>query len=579
MKKKYLKYTIGLLLIALLLSSVGVWFYMQHFMMNIVTNQYGFLNEKAGLALENLYQKSDKALEECIMYSLVQKSLKTEEMSEVDKSSLSKYFAYVDLDSVSEYCYVDNKKNLYTRSYSKIFYQNFENSGLAECLGDSYADTVWFTMKDELFGTGEHAQFIGRKVHSLDYAHAPGYLFFKMEPNFLDIVKTDEGTFTNEAAMGVMDREGNICMSRYPEGFEMTDAMVSGLMATGSNISNGQGQEKQKYPEGLFFVYRQKQTGYLVFTIVPNSVLSKETRKIVAVLLGIYLLVILAAVVFSVYFSDRITKPIQVLNKAMTDFDGNDFNNTVHLNTNTELDQIGNSYNEMLHNIKVLLEEVKNQEKELRTSELNMLISQINPHFLYNTLDNIYMLARINKEETTMKMIQALTKYLRLSLSKGSDIVTVEDELENVKSYMQIQQIRNDNLFTYTIDCRVEQDKTRVLKLILQPLVENAIKYGFCQIYQGGVIEIRVYLEEGELVFSVYNSGVPIDREIADRINSLNQKPLAAAKECFPDKKNGYGVVNVLTRLRLKYGDGVSYRYYPEENGTTCVIRIPEEGK
>ena len=109
----------------------------------------------------------------------------------------------------------------------------------------------------------------------------------------------------------------------------------------------------------------------------------------------------------------------------------------------------------MLKNIEEFQNEVKNQQKELRISEMNTLISQINPHFLYNTLDTIYMLARINGEEKTMKMIQALSKYLRLSLSKGREIVTVEDELENVKSYMEIQQIRNENLFRYEIECKL----------------------------------------------------------------------------------------------------------------------------
>ena len=145
----------------------------------------------------------------------------------------------------------------------------------------------------------------------------------------------------------------------------------------------------------------------------------------------------------------------------------------------------------MLKNIEEFQNEVKNQQKELRISEMNTLISQINPHFLYNTLDTIYMLARINGEEKTMKMIQALSKYLRLSLSKGREIVTVEDELENVKSYMEIQQIRNENLFRYEIEC-AEELKTRwILKLILQPIVENAVKYGFCDIFEGGLIPVR----------------------------------------------------------------------------------------
>lgn len=578
-QRKYLRYTIGLLLLALLLSSVGVLFYMRRNMMELVTDQYAFLNEKTGIALDNLYQESDKVMEECILNDLVQQSLKAKPLEEVEKNSLKKYFAYVNLDYVSEYCYVDNKQNLYTRSYSKIPYSSFEDSGLLDKLGDSYADTVWFVTEDTLFGTGKKALFIGRKVHSLDYAHEPGYLFLRMEDSFLNSLKEDNDSFNQEVAIGVVDQYGNICASWYPASFSMTEHTEKLLAQHAKEDREGVVVRSEKVPDGVLSIYKQKQSGFCVFTIVPDEVLNQGTGRIVFVLLGIYFLVILIAGVLSIYFSNRFTKPIKVINQAMTEFDGNDFSNEIHLNTHTELDQIGNSYNKMLINIKNLLEEIKDQQKELRTSELNMLISQINPHFLYNTLDTIYMLARINKEETTMKMIQSLSKYLRLSLSKGSDIVTVEDELENVRSYLQIQQIRNENLFTYTVDCEVEADKTWVLKLILQPLVENSIKYGFCEIYEGGVIRIHIYKENGNLVLTVYNNGKPIDPDVAQRINDLNEKPISEAKKCFPNRKNGYGVVNVLTRLRLKYGDEVRYLYRAEDNGTTCVIQIPGDGE
>src|SRR5699024_2991285 len=203
-----------------------------------------------------------------------------------------------------------------------------------------------------------------------------------------------------------------------------------------------------------------------------------------------------------------------------------------------------------------LLVEIKSPGRDLSTSELNMLISQINPHFLYNTLDTIYMLARINKEETTMRMIQALSKYLRLSLSKGSEIVTVEDELENVRSYIEIQQIRNQDLFTCEIDCRVDAAGTYVLKLILQPLVENAVKYGFQDRFEGGRIVITVEEKEGDLYLSVSNNGSPMDPAMAEKINGMNDLPVAELKDCFPDKRHGYGVMNILMRSRLKYGDG-----------------------
>ena len=175
---------------------------------------------------------------------------------------------------------------------------------------------------------------------------------------------------------------------------------------------------RERVQGGILQAYRQKESGMLIFTMVPNSVLYNRLNQILLVLAGIYLLVILIAVGVSLYISRIFTKPIQKISLAMESFDGKDFSHKIELRTNTELDKIGHSYNEMLGNIEQLLIEIKNQEKELRTSELNMLISQINPHFLYNTLDTIYMLARISGEETTMRMIQALSRYLRLSLSK-----------------------------------------------------------------------------------------------------------------------------------------------------------------
>lgn len=212
-------------------------------------------------------------------------------------------------------------------------------------------------------------------------------------------------------------------------------------------------------------------------------------------------------------------------------------------------------------------------------AQINALHSQINPHFLYNTLDTIYMLARINGEEKTMKMIQALSKYLRLSLSKGREIVTVEDELENVKSYMEIQQIRNENLFRYEIECGEELKTRWILKLILQPIVENAVKYGFCDIFEGGLIRISVTEQAGQLTFSVYNNGTPMEEQMAEKLNGLSEIPVSKMKDSFEDKKHGYGVINIITRLRLKYGEDVRFFYESDTNGTVCVIQIPDDGK
>ena len=565
--------------LALLLSSLGVAVSVRSRLTNSIIDKYEFMTERMGLTLENMYWVSDEATAECILYDDMQKSLQTQGLEEVKHIALSKYFAYIGLDRVADYCYVDNKGNVYSKSYSDVTYQDIEESGFRDYLGEEYSKTKWFWAEDTLFGTGDKALFIGRYVRSLEYAHEPGMLFFKMEDGFLRNITGMNRELTDEAAVGVIDMSGQVCMSSAPEDFADTEHIPEDVAEQIAEIEEpGMILAGEKVNGGVLSAYRDENSGLAVFSFVPDSILNQGLIPIFLVLAGIYLLVAAVAVVLSIYFSRRFTKPVQVIKDAMTEFDGNNFDRTIDLHTNTELDEIGRSYNKMLDNIRRLLDEIKDQERELRTTELNMLISQINPHFLYNTLDTIYMLARINKEETTMRMIQALSKYLRLSLSKGNEIVSVDDELENVKSYMEIQQIRNQSLFTYEIDCRVDAAGTYVLKLVLQPLVENAVKYGFQDIFEGGRIRIVVKKADGDLYLSVSNNGTPMDRTMLEKINSMNDMPVSELKNCFPDKKHGYGVVNILTRLRLKYGDGAKFYCEAEEEETTCTIKIPGRG-
>lgn len=578
-QKKYLTYTLLLLALTIILSSVGVWIFMRKNMTEVIVDNYVFINEKMGMTLDYLYTRSDETTAECILDDAVQESLKSRELEEMEKNALSKYFAYLGLEDIEEYCYVDNKKNVYTKSYSKISYEDFQESGLEDALAGTYAETKWFLTRDTLFGTGEEALFIGRYVRNMEYSHEPGMIFFKMNDQFLKrVIETQSGT-EEDVAIGIIDKNGNFFMEHYPENFQMEEKDKEKILSLTKREDSGVILTRYKGEGGILQAYRQQESGMVIFTLVPNKILDRGLNQIFLVLAGIYAIVTLIAVAVSLYFSRIFTKPIQMISREMTSFDGKDFSHTISLHTDTELDQIGESYNKMLGNIERLLTEIKKQEKELRVSEMNMLISQIKPHFLYNTLDTIYMLARINGEKTTMKMIQALSGYLRLSLSKGSDMVTVEDELDNVKNYLEIQKIRNEDLFSYEISCQPEVENRWTLKLILQPLAENAIKYGFCDIFEGGLIRIDVRELSGRLTFSVYNNGKPMDKEIAEKINALGKVPVPEMKKAFPDKQKGYGVINIATRLRLKYGDQVEFGYEVLEEGTRCVIKLPVDGK
>lgn len=571
---RYLKYTVCLLLSAMVLCGTGVGWVVQKNQETVMMDNYNTICENLGAAMDLLFDKTDEATADCIVYDGVQKSLRKSAMSRTQRSALSRYFAFINLDDVAEYCYVDNKKNVYTRSYSKLTYHKFRESDMEKFLQGTYATTTWFWTKDTLFGTGKDALFIGRYIRNMNYEHEPGMLFLKMDPVFFQNITGDSDLAEEGILMQIMDADGEVCFQNN-DSDEARKPLILAKERILATEGNGMIISRGKIGHGMLCAYRQKESGMTVSVYVPDHVLHAGMGRIMTVMVLIFLFTMILALVLSVYFSRILSRPIQKISKKMAGFHGNDYTRMEELHTKTELDQIGHSYNEMLGNIEQLVAEVKSQEKELRTVEVNMLLNQMNPHFLYNTLDTIYMLARINKEETTMRMIQALSKYLRLSLSKGEEIVSVADELENVRNYMEIQQIRNADLFRYEIHCEVDAGKERMLKLVLQPLVENAIKYGFDGQSAHYRIEITVRREEEELVLTSYNSGTPIAPDACEKINGLMQMSIAEMKESFKTKKNGYGLVNVLTRLRLAYEGHVSFYVIAKEDGTTFVIRIP----
>ena len=210
-QKKYLKSTLILLLLALLLSMIGVWSYMHHTLKNNIIEKYEFADEKMGILLDNLYTKSKEVTAEAILNETIQKSLNAEELTDNEKNAVGKYFSYLDLDSIQDYCYMDNKGNVYTRSYSYVDAFDIKNTVFQKKLGTEYAKTVWFIAKDTLFNGKEDSLFITRYVHSLDYPSEPGIINLKMNPSFLNhIVTMDSEKADSSILTGIMDQNGNI---------------------------------------------------------------------------------------------------------------------------------------------------------------------------------------------------------------------------------------------------------------------------------------------------------------------------------------------------------------------------------
>ena len=307
----------------------------------------------------------------------------------------------------------------------------------------------------------------------------------------------------------------------------------------------------------------------VIFTLVPDMVLNQGMTQILIVLLTIYAVIAVLAFVLSLYASQTFTRPIRQISDAMTSFDGNDFTHTIQIHTDTELDKIGHAYNEMLKNIEEFQNEVKNQQKELRISEMNTLISQINPHFLYNTLDSIIWMIQSGEYKGAEQMVSSLAKFFRISLSQGKDIIPLEKELEHATSYLAIQNIRFKDKFEFSVQADKKLLHYLCPKLSIQPLLENAIYHGMEGVYDDGEITISVYEKDNLIHIDVSDNGLGMPEKVVEYI--MHNRVVSSKRG------SGIGVRNVDERIKLIYGEQYGVTIESElDEGTTATIIIPK---
>ncbi|MGN8771886.1 sensor histidine kinase [Paenibacillus barengoltzii] len=224
-------------------------------------------------------------------------------------------------------------------------------------------------------------------------------------------------------------------------------------------------------------------------------------------------------------------------------------------------------FNLMLRRIRELMDQIIQEQEAKRKSELDVLQSQINPHFLYNTLNSVTRLAELGRNEEVVTTITSLSRFFRISLSKGKHIISVQDELEHVRHYLIIQTIRFKNKFRYEIRADEAALKCSTLKLILQPLVENAIHHGIEKSAEEGFIDIEARLEGDNLIFRILDNGIGMTSDTVEKLLSGNIRS---------ERGSGVGVRNVQERITLYYGPGYGLHFESEpEEGTTVTITIP----
>ncbi len=310
-------------------------------------------------------------------------------------------------------------------------------------------------------------------------------------------------------------------------------------------------------------------TGWKLLSVTPEKGLPLSNLKMRLFVVFVVASFLLVLVLINAFISSRITNPIQQLEKMVNAIEAGELDQEVDIGGSYEIQHLGRSIGDMAHRIKELMEDIVAEHESKRKSEFDTLQSQINPHFLYNTLDIIVWMIENEQKQEAVKVVTALARFFRISLSKGKSIIPVKDELEHVRNYLMIQQRRFKNKFTYEIEADKEVLNLASLKLMLQPLVENAIYHGMEFMDGDGEIHVKAWKEEEDLWLEIQDNGLGMTQERVK--NLLSEKTHVSSK-----RGSGIGVKNVNERIRLYFGDdyGLVIESEPDE-GTIIKIHLP----
>lgn len=308
-------------------------------------------------------------------------------------------------------------------------------------------------------------------------------------------------------------------------------------------------------------------TGWKLVGVIPYSAFTHGMFNIRYFIVMLMLFMGMMLAVVNRLVSLRISRPILKLNQSVTEYEAGE-KPEIYIGGSLEITHLGYSIQRSYEQIDTLMRKIVLEQNERRKSELDALQSQINPHFLYNALDSIIWMVEGERNDDAVFMISELAKLFRISLSKGRTVISVKDELQHAKSYMNIQKIRYKNAFTITFDVEPEIYSCCIVKLVLQPILENAINYGVDAMDDCGEIVVEGKKVDGNIILSVKDNGVGMSKEEVSLL----------LKDSNRVKKHGSGVglVNVNNRIRIFFGEeyGLIVESEPDE-GTKVSILIP----
>ena len=303
--------------------------------------------------------------------------------------------------------------------------------------------------------------------------------------------------------------------------------------------------------------------------VTVQTELNRNNRNSTILAIGVAFVAMSSSLLLSGRAERSVTRPIRDLCDLTEKVAGGDFSVKTQVEAGDEIAVLTRSFNDMTEEIGILVDDIRKKQENLRIIENRLLQEQINPHFLYNTLDAIVWLAEENKSAEVVKMVTSLSDFFRTTLSKGHDYITVKEERTHIESYLEIQQFRYQDILDYEIRMDEEIYGYIIPKLTLQPLVENALYHGIKNKRGKGKILITGKKQGDKIIFQVIDNGKGMTEE---ELNSLRKK---MAGTDTGDEEKGFGVSNVNQRIKYYYGEEYGVFFESRENeGTNATIII-----
>lgn len=376
----------------------------------------------------------------------------------------------------------------------------------------------------------------------------------------------DQSTVGTKGYAFILDARGNIVYHPQQQQLynELQTENISLIMDTEDDtVLTGTGSNGK-----LYSISRSDKTGWTVVDCTNVRELLSKSRQAQSIYVLTAVILVIVALLFSRFMARSITLPIQKLRDSMKKVQEGDFSvSDVVVDSDNEIGSLTKSFDVMTHRIQELMEQNVHEQEEKRKSELKALQSQINPHFLYNTLDSIIWMAEGRKYEEVVLMTASLARLLRQSISNEDEVVPIANEVEYAKGYLTIQKMRYKDKLEFQIDVDPSILHIPLIKLVLQPIIENAIYHGLKYKESKGLLIIKGFMKDGNAVLQVIDDGVGMSEETLAHIYDRHKVNYHS---------NGVGVYNVQKRLKLYYGEDYGITYESAEGkGKTATITIP----